>query len=178
MSDDVARRLARLEAERDVAALMARYARLVDEGPDADAIAELFTADAVYETFGFLGREPGADPIRGREALRATFRDLPQLLSFTAHLLCNPEIEGAADGRSAHGRWLALELANAERTDEGDVGRLALVMVAAYRNDFALDGDTWRLHHVRFGDLRAFAWADGFASTRYVSMYGGGRIDD
>ncbi len=71
MSDDVARRLARLEAERDVAALMARYARLVDEGPDADAIAELFTADAVYETFGFLGREPGADPIRGREALRA-----------------------------------------------------------------------------------------------------------
>ena len=39
-------------------------------------------------------------------------------------------------------------------------------------------GEVWRLHHVRFGDLRAFPWADGFATTRYVSMYSGDRVDD
>ena len=98
---DLEARLARLEAERDIAALMATYARLVDEGPDADAIVALFTPDATYETFGHLASE-GA-PITGRDALHATFRDLPALLPFTAHYLCNPEVIVDPDGVTRRG---------------------------------------------------------------------------
>jgi hypothetical protein len=151
---------------------MATYARLVDEGPDADAIAALFTVDAVYETFGHLGDE--GEPIRGRDALHATFRDLLQLLPFTAHYLCNPAVTVAADATRGEGQGLVLELANAVSDD----GRRALVMVAAYRNDFVRTPDGWRIERVRFGDLRAFPYTEGFATTRYVSMYDGHRIED
>jgi SnoaL-like domain len=169
---DLEARLARLEAERDIAALMATYARLVDEGPDADAIVALFTADAVYETFGQLGLE--GEPITGRDALHSTFRDLPQLLPFTAHYLCNPEVTVSADVARGEGRWLVLELANAVRDDD----RQALVMVAAYHNDFVRTPDGWLIERIRFGDLRAFPYAEGFARTRYVSMYDGHRVED
>jgi hypothetical protein len=172
---DLEARLARLEAERDIAALMATYARLVDEGPDADAIAALFTEDAVYETFGHLGAEGGPDgPITGRDALHATFRDLPQLLPFTAHYLCNPEVTVHADAARGEGRWLVLELATAFV----DGGRQALVMVAAYHNDFVWTPDGWRIERIRFGDLRAFPYTEGFATTRYISMYDGRRVSD
>lgn len=169
---DLESRLARLEAERDIAALMATYARLVDEGPDADAIVALFTPDATYETFGHLASE-GA-PITGRDALHATFRDLPALLPFTAHYLCNPQVIVDPDGARGEGRWLVLELANAVNDD----GRQALVMVAAYHNDFVRTPDGWRIERVRFGDLRAFSYVEGFARTRYVSMYDGHRVED
>ena len=171
MSDEVdalLRRVQVLEAERDIAQLMATYSRLVDGGPDADAIAALFTPDAVYETFGYLGSERGADgPITGREAIRATFRALPEMLPFTAHFLCNPEIMVDADGSAGSGRWLTLELANAVHDD----GRVPLVLVAQYHNDFVHHDDTWRIQRIRFGDLRAFRYDEGFATSRYVSMY-------
>ena len=164
--DALLRRVQALEAERDIAQLMATYSRLVDSDPDADAIAALFTHDAVYETFGYLGRERGADgPITGREAIRATFRALPEMLPFTAHFLCNPQI--TVDGSTGRGRWLALELANAVHDD----GRVPLVLVAQYDNDFVLQDDTWRIQRIRFGDLRAFRYDEGFATSRYVSMY-------
>ena len=137
--DALLRRVQVLEAERDIAQLMATYSRLVDTGPDADAIAALFTPDAVYETFGYLGRERGADgPITGREAIRATFRALPEMLPFTAHFLCNPQITVDADGSTGRGQWLALELANAAHDD----GRVPLVLVAQYDNDFVHEDDT------------------------------------
>ncbi len=169
MSDDaLTHRVALLEAERDIARLMATYARLVDDGPDPDALAALFTTDAVYETFGLLAQERGADgPIVGREAIRATFQALPEMLSFTAHYLCNPEITVAPDGLAGEGRWLALELANVE----GHGPRVPLVLVAQYHNDFVRQPDGWRFRRIRFGDTRGFRYEEGFAHTRYVSMY-------
>ena len=172
---DLEARLARLEAERDIAALMATYARLVDEGPDADAIVALFTArrDATRRS-GTLRRR--ARPITGREALHATFRDLPALLPFTAHYLCNPEvtvIRTDHDGaRTVAGRW-------SSPTRCTDDGRQALVMVAAYHNDFVRTTDGWRIERVRFGDLRAFPLRRRASPrTRYVSMYDGHRVED
>ena len=163
----LAERLSVLEAERDIARLMSTYTRLVDDGPDADSLAVLFAEDAVYETFGHLGEERGADgPIIGRRAIHDTFVALPALLSFTAHYLCNPEITVAPDCKTAEGRWLALELANVER----DPQRVPLVLVAQYHNDFVRH-EGWRFKRIRFGDSRSFRYDESFAHTRYVSMF-------
>ena len=89
------------------------------------------------------------------------------MLPFTAHFLCNPEITVDADGATGSGRWLTLELANAVHDD----GRVPLVLVAQYHNDFVHHDDTWRIQRIRFGDLRAFRYDEGFATSRYVSMY-------
>lgn len=166
--EQLADRVARLESERDIASLMATYTRLVDAGPDADALAALFTDDAVYETFGHLALEPGSTgPIAGREAIRATFQSLPAMLSFTVHYLCNADITVGPDGSTAAGRWAALELANVEHEGE----RVPLVLIADYHNDFVREADGWRIQRIRFGDTRCFRYEDGFAHTRYVSMY-------
>lgn len=171
----LADRLAVLEGEREIANLMGTYARLVDTGPDADAIADLFTEDGVYESFGHLGDDNRRQaPMQGREAIRATFQALPQMMSWAVHYLANPEIRVAPDARTGEGRWLAYELANVERED----GRLPLVMAAQYHNDFVRTPDGWRIQRIRFGDLRAFPYAEGFAHTRYISMFDGHVVKD
>lgn len=58
-------RLARLEDEREIAALIASYGPLVDDGADGD-VASLWTGDGVYEVDGYLmdGAEAVAEMVR------------------------------------------------------------------------------------------------------------------
>ncbi|HEY8494550.1 MAG TPA: nuclear transport factor 2 family protein [Myxococcota bacterium] len=104
----LAARVERLEAVEAIRALKARYAALVDaryEGgaplpperlaPLADAIAALFTEDAVWDAGGRLGT------CRGRAEIRA--RMLEPTLRFSRHYFVNPVIE--VDGDRARGRW-------------------------------------------------------------------------
>ena len=155
---DLEARLARLEAERDVAALMATYARLVDEGPDADAIVELFTARRRLRDV----RAPWSEPVRRCTVSRraatprsATSRRCcrsPPTTSATPRSPSTPDAvtrRGTVAGPGARQRSVA--------TTDGS----ALVMVAAYHNDFVRTPDGWRIEHVRFGDLRAFRYVGG-----------------
>ena len=65
------RRIRRLEDLEEIKQLKARYAAYCDANYDADALAELFTADAVWDG-GMLGRS------EGREAIRQFFRGSSQ----------------------------------------------------------------------------------------------------
>jgi hypothetical protein len=107
----VARLAARLRAVEDVQAierLKARYGELVDRryGPRgvvasaeledlAGAIADLFTADAVWDGGKVLGL------CRGRDEIRARFRE--PTLAFSWHFFVKPRIE--VDGDRATGTW-------------------------------------------------------------------------
>jgi hypothetical protein len=73
------RRIRRLEDLEEIKQLKARYAAYCDAGYDADALADLFTTDAVWDG-GMLGRN------EGREAIRAI---LPRVEP--AHLVCRPQ---------------------------------------------------------------------------------------
>ena len=101
-------RLARVEAEQEIARLKARYGALVDarygrHGPKpreeleplARQIAELFTEDAVWDGGAGLGL------CRGREAIRGRF--LEPTLRFSWHYFVKPRIEVAGD--RARGTW-------------------------------------------------------------------------
>jgi hypothetical protein len=101
-------RLARVEAEQEIARLKARYGELVDarydrRGPRpreqieplARQIAELFTEDAVWDGGAGLGL------CRGRSELRARF--LEPTLRFSWHYFVKPRIEVAGD--RARGTW-------------------------------------------------------------------------
>jgi hypothetical protein len=95
-------RLARVEAEQEIARLKARYGALVDArydrgGPKSRAqieplaqqIAELFTEDAVWDGGAGLGL------CRGRAEIRERF--LEPTLRFSWHYFVKPRIEVAGD---------------------------------------------------------------------------------
>jgi hypothetical protein len=101
-------RVARVEAEQEIHRLKARYGELVDarydrEGPRpraqlepiATRIAELFSADAVWDGGAGLG------VCRGREAIRERF--LEPTLRFSWHYFVKPRIE--VEGERARGSW-------------------------------------------------------------------------
>ncbi|HVA82199.1 MAG TPA: nuclear transport factor 2 family protein [Candidatus Binataceae bacterium] len=98
--DQTEERIAALEDIEAIRMLKARYCDLCDQSRDPDAIAELFTADAVWDG-GAIGR------FDGRDAIRGFFRGLPSTLPFARHYVCNPIIE--VRGGEASGRWYLLE---------------------------------------------------------------------
>ena len=96
-------RIDRLESEREIHALVHRYAELCDAAYDPDGLAALFTEDATWSS---RTRDGSVDFGRyeGREAIRAFFagasRDLGPM---TLHYLLEPRVELAEDGGSASG---------------------------------------------------------------------------
>jgi len=99
----LASRLDRLESEREIHALVHRYAELCDAAYDPDGLAALFTEDATWSS---RTRDGSVDFGRyeGREAIRAFFagasRDLGPM---TLHYMLAPRVELAEDGESATG---------------------------------------------------------------------------
>ena len=104
-------RLAAAEAVQEIHRLKALYASLIDErytrdGPKppaeiariANAAAQLFVPDAVWDGGEQLGRW------QGRDAIRKRFLD--PTLKFTLHFFVNPVIE--VEGDSARGIWQIL----------------------------------------------------------------------
>ena len=82
--DELARRITRLEREREVAAATRAYSALVDEGPyDADALVEDWADDGVFDT--------GSDVFGGRQEIHRFFADLAA--TYTIHYSTNLRIE-------------------------------------------------------------------------------------
>ena len=106
--DALERRLRSVEDVESIQRLKARYGQLVDarydkngpkSGPELESlarqIAELFSADAVWDG------GPGLGECRGREAIRQRF--LRPTLRFSWHFFVKPHIE--VEGDRAHGSW-------------------------------------------------------------------------
>src|SRR4029077_12288481 len=96
-------RIDRLESEREIHALVHRYAELCDAAYDPDGLAGLFTEDATWSSRSrdgsvHFGRYEGREAIRGFFA--GASRDLGPM---TLHYLLEPRVELAEDGGSATG---------------------------------------------------------------------------
>jgi len=136
---DLETRVARAEGQAEILALKSRYGALADaryarKGPRsqaqidavADELASLFTADAVWEGGGPLGR------CEGRAAIRERFR-VPTL-QYAWHFFVKPEIH--VEGDRATGTWDVLAMIT---TKEGR----AMWMVGVEHDEYARVDGCW-----------------------------------
>ena len=88
--EDLERRVKVLEDIEEIKRLKRTYCAYCDDNYDADALAALFTEDAVWDG-GMRGKN------EGREAIRSFFQQAPQRLPFALHMVLNPIIEVEGD---------------------------------------------------------------------------------
>ena len=100
MTEDLLRRLERLEDLEAIRRLKHRYGELCDEEYNADALVELFTEDGVWDAGELYGR------FVGREAMHGFFKSISQTVMFALHTAFNEIID--IDGETARARWRAI----------------------------------------------------------------------
>lgn len=156
MNEDLARIERRLQALEDAEAirnLKARYAALCDDQYDADGIAALFTADALWES-------PALGRFEGREAIRDFFRGASGIFSFAIHYSLNGHIE--VDGDTAQARWyLFMPCTVAE-------GNQARWRAGIDHETYARVGGVWMFRHKRSEPMLDVPYDTGWAGTRFA----------
>jgi uncharacterized protein (TIGR02246 family) len=146
-------RLRVLEDIEAIKQLKARYATACDDNYNADAIAELFTEDAVWDG-GTLGKA------HGREKIRTFFRHAPAFFPFAIHHVMNPMIE--VDGDHAHAQWYLLQPATMAK------GNQAVWLAATYHDDYVRAGGKWLFQHLRVTARFLTPYDEGWAKKPFV----------
>jgi len=134
-----------------------RYCAACDDDYDPDALAALFTTNAIWDG-GPLGHA------EGRDAIRAHFAGAPELVKFAIHHVTNPIIE--VDGDRATGRWYLWQPMVA-RTDD-----VAMWLAAKYFDRYRRAGDGWLFEHVKVEVDFLSPYAEGWSKVPMAALPG------
>ena len=146
-------RLRVLEDIEEIRKLKARYAAACDDNYDADAIAALFTEDAIWDG-GSLGR---AD---GRAAIHKFFSRAAEFFPFAIHNVMNPIIE--VEGDRATAQWYLLQPATMAK------GNQAVWLAAVYHDDYVRHDGRWMFKHLRVKSHFLTPYEEGWARKPFV----------
>lgn len=114
MSNDLAKRIQRLEDIESIKQVITRFSRGADHGCDPKILRPLFTDDAVFEV-GDLDTYKGGD-----EIARMMHANNKTGFYWTLHYLISPEIHIEDDGQSATAFYYLWEPAASPRPDGPD----------------------------------------------------------
>lgn len=138
-------RLQRLADLEDLRRLKFTYARLVDKMPgehtqeDEDALANVFTENAVADFGARLGR------IEGRAALRKLFtQSLPASRNWFMHFVTNPLLD--VHGDRATGQWMVLAYTQSRDT------KIQSVVLGRYQDEYVRTRAGWQVIRQTFVD--------------------------
>lgn len=146
-------RLRALEDLEEIRRLKARYAAACDDSYNADAIAALFTEDAVWDG-GALGR---AD---GREAIRKFFSRATEVFPFAMHNVMNPIID--VDGDRATAQWYLLQPATMAK------GNQAVWLAAIYHDEYVRIDGGWMFKRLKVTSQFLTPYEEGWAKKRFM----------
>lgn len=149
MSRSLEARLRQLESENAVRACMNRYMVLcdaLDARTPLDELAELFSADAIWEGKGAKYAQSFGG-YRGREVIRAMFAGYmtePAHFALNVHFLCSELIH--VEGDEASGSWVMLQTSTfASGASHLNAARLTV--------KFREEEGTWRMAHFQTENL-------------------------
>lgn len=124
----------------DIRALKGAYAEACDLGYDPDAMAALFTEDAVWEFTNSWGTHRGLDEIR-------TFmKNVGKEIHWALHFMIGPVIT-VHDETTASGKWSILELATMSPVD-GSTANDAVILSGTYSDKYEKVDGQWKFKHV------------------------------
>ena len=152
--EELERRIKVLEDVEEIKKLKAHYCAYVDAGFDADALAGLFTEDAVWDA-DTRGRG------EGREEIRGFFQRGPQRLPFAVHMVMNPIIE--VNGDTAKGTWYLLEPCTFAD------GNRAVWGAARYDEDYVRVDGQWKFQNLKLTSRFWTPFDEGWVKTRFIS---------
>lgn len=156
---DIETRIGRLEDVEHIRSLKAHYCDLCDEGYDADALIELFTADAVWDG-GELGR------FDGRDAIHRFFSNMPRAMSFAIHHITNAAVRIGEDGNTATGRWYLLQAATTTRDSQ------AVWLAGRYDDELVREQDRWLFRQVKLQPRFLTPFEKGWAEVPFADLSG------
>jgi hypothetical protein len=138
-------RLDRLESEREIAALLYRYAELCDAGYDPDGLAALFTPDATWSS---RSKDGSVDfgHYQGRDAIRSFFAGVSADLGpMTLHYLLSPRVELGPEPDSATGHCYLYAILDRRPSGvaAGSAERERINLAGTYAHSFRRVGGRW-----------------------------------
>ena len=151
--EDLDRRISQLEDIEEIKRLKRRYCFYCDDSYDADALAELFTVDAVWDG-GIRGRN------EGREEIRRFFRQAPQRLPFAIHMVMNPIIE--VNGETASGTWYLFQPCTFAEGDRAVWG------AARYDEEYVKVGGEWKFQNLKLISHFWTPFDEGWVETKFL----------
>jgi SnoaL-like domain len=144
-SNSLEERVDRLESEREIHALLCRYAELCDAAYDPDGLTALFTEDATWSS---RARDGSIDFGRyeGRQAIRGFFAGVSADLGpMTLHYLLSPRVEIGPDRDTAAGHCYLYAILDRRPVVEaaGSSVRERIVLAGTYDHRFRRVGGRW-----------------------------------
>jgi hypothetical protein len=144
-SNSFEERVDRLESEREIHALLYRYAELCDAAYDPDGLTALFTDDATWSS---RTKDGSVDFGRhqGREAIRAFFAGVSADLGpTTLHYLLSPRVEIGPDHDTAGGHCYLYAILDRRPAAEAvsSTVRERIVLAGTYDHRFRRVAGRW-----------------------------------
>ena len=157
MSEDLAARVARLEAIEAIRELKERYADVCDTGYDPVKMRPFFTEDAVWDGGPRFGRYEGVD------AICDFFAGISSTITWALHYMIGSTINVADDGQTATGSWYLLEPC----TFATDDGPRSIVVTGRYADRYRLEDDGWKFSEVLLDVQTVAALDEGWAKKPF-----------
>jgi uncharacterized protein (TIGR02246 family) len=146
-------RLRVLEDIEEIRKLKARYAAACDDNYNAEAIAALFTEDAVWDG-GSLGKAAG------RAAIRKFFSRAAEFFPFAIHNVMNPIVE--VEGDRATAQWYLLQPATMAK------GNQAVWLAAVYHDEYVRHEGRWMFNKLSVKSHFLTPYEEGWARKPFV----------
>jgi SnoaL-like domain len=139
-STTLEQRVQRLEDERAIERLMARYGECVDNEYDLNGLEQLLSEDLVWSSNAF-------GEYRSRSAYLAGQREISKGVDWAFHVMAPVNVDVAADGSTAEGTFYLLMLATFIGGESGS--RVPIILSARYDSCFVKGDGTWRCREMR-----------------------------
>jgi len=160
------RRIQRLEDLEEIRNVFNRYSHAMDSGFDSNAIATLFTEDAVWS---IAPATPVTGVHRGRDAIREFFAQLPNEYRWTMHNMGTEIIDVADDGLTATGTWYLVDPCTMKRSPDDEEGE-AVFITGIYRNRFTRADGFWQIQELAAEMWNISTWETGWVREQYRSV--------
>lgn len=153
--EQLERRLQVMEDIEAIKKLKTKYCAACDNQYDADAIAALFTEDAVWDGGNF-------GTFEGREAIRTFFQGASKIFPFALHQVMNPLIE--VDGDTATGQWYLFQPCTLGEQNQ------AMWLAAKYQEQYVRSSGEWQFKNLKVNAEFFTPYEEGWAKKQFAGQ--------